>query len=85
MHAISYSAARAQLAGTMNRVCEDHEPVVITRRGEPAVVMLSLEDYKAMEETTYLLRSPANAQRLLRAIDSLNRGGGEERDLLPCD
>ena len=85
MHAISYSAARAQLAGTMNRVCEDHEPVVITRRGEPAVVMLSLEDYKAMEETTYLLRSPVNAQRLLRAIDSLNRGGGEERDLLPCD
>ena len=85
MQAISYSAARAQLAGTMNRVCEDHEPVVITRRGEPAVVMLSLEDYKAMEETTYLLRSPANAQRLLSAIGSLNSGGGEEHDLLPCD
>ena len=85
MHAISYSTARAQLAGTMNKVCEDHEPVVITRRGEPSVVMLSLEDYKAMEETSYLLRSPANAQRLLGSIASLNSGGGEEHNLLPCD
>jgi antitoxin YefM len=85
MHAISYTTARAQLAGTMNKVCEDHEPVVITRRGEPSVVMLSLEDYKAMEETSYLLRSPANAQRLLRSIASLNSGGGEEHNLLPCD
>ncbi|MCP9774049.1 type II toxin-antitoxin system prevent-host-death family antitoxin [Cyanobium sp. HWJ4-Hawea] len=85
MNAISYSMARAQLAGTMNKVCEDHEPVVITRRGEPAVVMLSLEDYRAMEETTYLLRSPANAQRLLSSIASLNSGGGEDHALLPCD
>lgn len=85
MNAISYSTARAHLAGTMNQVCEDHEPVVITRRGEPAVVMLSLEDYKAMEETSYLLRSPANAQRLMRSITSLNSNQGEEHDLLPCD
>jgi antitoxin YefM len=85
MDAISYSTARAHLAGTMNKVCENHEPVVITRRGEPAVVMLSLADYKAMEETTFLLRSPANAQRLLRSIACLNSGGGEEHDLLPCD
>ena len=85
MDAISYSTARAHLAGTMNKVCENHEPVVITRRGEPAVVMLSLADYKAMEETTFLLRSPANAQRLLRSIASLSSGGGEEHDLLPCD
>ena len=85
MDVISYSTARAHLAGTMNKVCENHEPVVITRRGEPAVVMLSLADYKAMEETTFLLRSPANAQRLLRSIACLNSGGGEEHDLLPCD
>ena len=85
MNAISYSTARAQLAGTMNQVCEDHEPVVITRRGEPAVVMLSLEDYKALEETSYLLRSPENAQRLMRSIASLNSGQGEEHTLLPCD
>jgi antitoxin YefM len=84
MHAISYSTARAQLTGTMNKVCDDHEPMVITRRGEPVVVILSLEDYKAMEKTTYLLRSPANAQRLLRSISSLT-SGGEDHQLLPCD
>ena len=48
-------------------------------------MILSLEDYKAMEETTYLLGSPANAQRLLRSIASLNSGGGEDHELLPCD
>lgn len=48
MYAISDSTARAHLAGTMNKVCKNHEPVVITRRGEPAVVLLSLADYKAM-------------------------------------
>jgi antitoxin YefM len=53
MDAISYTAARANLAGTMSRVCDDHEPVVITRRGEPSVVMLSLEDFKALEEVVY--------------------------------
>ncbi len=81
MDAISYTAARANLAGTMSRVCDDHEPVVITRRGEPAVVMLSLEDFKALEETAYLLRSPANAQRLLRSIAALEAGRGKEREL----
>ena len=85
MDAISYSAARAKLASTMDRVCEDHEPLIITRNGEPSVVMLSLEDYNALEETAHLLRSPVNAQRLLRAIAALESGGGEERELLPSD
>ena len=71
MDAISYSTARAHLAGTMNKVCENHEPVVITRCSK--------------EETIFLLRSPANTQRLLRSIAGLNSGGGEEHDLLPCD
>ena len=68
MDAITYSSARANLASTMDRVCSDHEPLIITRNGEKAVVMLSLEDYKALEETAYLLRSPANARRLLGSI-----------------
>jgi antitoxin YefM len=79
--AISYTAARANLAQTMNRVCGDHEPLIITRNGQPSVVMLSLDDYKALEETAYLLRSPANARRLLDAIDSLEAGQGQERVL----
>ena len=81
MDTITYSAARANLARTMDRVCEDHEPLIITRNGEQAVVMLSLEDFKALEETAYLLRSPANAQRLLAAVSQLAAGQGQERTL----
>ena len=65
MDAITYSAARANLATTMDRVCNDHEALIITRNGERSVVMLSLEDFQALEETAYLLRNPANAKRLL--------------------
>ncbi len=81
MDAISYSAARANLATTMDRVCNDHEPLIITRGGQQSVVMLSLEDFKALEETAYLLRSPANARRLLAATEQLNAGQGSERKL----
>lgn len=83
MDAITYSAARANLAKTMDRVCDDHEPLIITRNGDQqSVVMLSLEDYKALEETAYLLRNPANARRLLSAAAQLASGQGVERDLL---
>ncbi len=78
MDAISYSAARAQLAKTMDRVCADHTALIITRQGESSVVMLSLEDYQALEETAYLLRSPANSRRLLDAIGQLDKGQGVE-------
>jgi antitoxin YefM len=81
MDAITYTAARANLVNTMNRVCNDHEALIITRRGEQAVVMLSLEDFKALEETAYLLRTPANAKRLLSAIAQVNAGKGTERKL----
>jgi antitoxin YefM len=81
MDAITYSSARANLASTMDRVCNDHEPLIITRNGEKAVVMLSLEDYKALEETAYLLRSPANARRLLNSIAQLNAGKGAPQEL----
>jgi antitoxin YefM len=81
MDAITYSSARANLANTMDRVCNDHEALIITRNGQQSVVMLSLDDFKALEETAYLLRSPANARRLLGAIDQLNDGAGTERKL----
>ncbi len=74
--AISYTAARENLASTMDRVCNDHDPVIITRNREQAVVMLSLEDYEALQETAYLLRSPANAKRLIESIECLNQGKG---------
>lgn len=83
MDAITYSAARANLASTMDRVCNDHEALIITRNGQQSVVMLSLEDYQALEETAYLLRNPANAKRLLSAAAQLSAGQGTPRDLVP--
>jgi len=82
MDAISYSAARANLAKTMDKVCADHAPIIITRKSESPVVMLSLEDYQAMEETAYLLRLPANARRLLESIAELESGQGTEHELI---
>jgi len=81
MDAITYSAARANLATTMDRVCNDHEALIITRNGEQSVVMLSLEDFQALEETAYLLRNPANAKRLLSAVTQLAAGKGVKREL----
>ncbi len=81
MKAISYTNARSNLAKTMEKVCEDHDPVIITRRNENSVVMMSLEDYQALEETAYLLRSPKNARRLLESIAQLESGDGTEREL----
>ena len=82
MDAITYSAARANLASTMDRVCNDHEALIITRNGEQSVVMLSLEDFNSLEETAYLLRTPANAKRLLAAATQLNAGKGVEHKLV---
>lgn len=82
MDAISYSTASANLANTMNRVCEDHEPLIITRNGQQSVVMLSLEDFTALEKTAYLLRNPANARRLLAAMEQLGARHGVERKLV---
>ncbi len=81
MDTMTYTTVRANLASTMDRVCNDHEALIITRNGEQAVVMLSLEDFKALEETAYLLRTPTNARRILSAAEQLNAGKGVERKL----
>jgi antitoxin YefM len=82
MNAVTYSQARSDLAKTMDRVCDDHSPIIITRKSQRSVVMISLEDYQALEETAYLLRSPKNARRLLESIAELQSGGGTERELI---
>jgi antitoxin YefM len=84
MDAITYTHARSHLAETMEQVCDDHAPVIITRKNQRSVVMMSLEDYQALEETAYLLRSPKNARRLLESIAELEAGRGTERELLEC-
>lgn len=81
MKSITYTAARENLASTINRVCEDQAPIVITRNRDQAVVMLSLAEYESLQETAYLLRSPANAKRLLKSIESLERGKGMRKKL----
>ena len=82
MNAITYSQVRSNLAKTMDKVCDGHSPIIITRKSQRSVVMISLEDYQALEETAYLLRSPKNARRLLESIVELESGGGTERELL---
>jgi antitoxin YefM len=81
MNAITYSKARENLAHTITEVCRNHDPVIITKKGIESVVMMSLEDYESMKETTYLLRSPKNARRLLESIQQLEEGNGKEREL----
>ncbi len=81
MDVISYSDTRANLKEVMDRVVEDRAPVVITRQKAEAVVMVSLADWNAMEETLHLLSSPVNAERLRDAITQLDAGKGVERTL----
>jgi antitoxin YefM len=81
MNTITYSEVRAKLAETMEKVCDDHAPMIVTRKNSRSVVMISLDDYQALEETAYLLRSPKNAQRLLASIAELENGSGTERAL----
>ena len=78
---ITYTAARENLASTMDRVCDDRDPVIITRNRDQAVVMLSLDDYESLQETAYLLRSPANAKRLFDAIEAAEEGNLIEKSL----
>jgi antitoxin YefM len=68
MNAVHYTTAKKQFEQTMDQVCEDHHPIIITRNDKPSVVMISLEDYQSLEETAYLLKSPRNAKRLLESI-----------------
>ena len=82
MDTITYTSARGNLAQTMKKVCDDHAPVIITRKASQPVVMMSLEDFEALEETAYLLRSPKNARRLLESVAELESGKGTERKLV---
>ena len=81
MEAITYTAARQNLAKTMEKVCKDRTPMIVTRKSSESVVIMSLEDYEALEETAYLLRSPKNARRLIESIAQLENGKGNEKEL----
>lgn len=82
MNAVTYSQTRRDLAKTIDKVCDDYSASIITRKSQHSVVMISLQDYQALEETAYLLRSPKNARRLLESLADLEAGGGIERELI---
>ena len=82
MKAISYSEARENLKSVIDRVVADHTPIAITRQRGEGAVLVSESDWASIEETLYLLRSPANAERLLEAVRGLEAGEGEEHELI---
>ncbi|WP_225847868.1 type II toxin-antitoxin system Phd/YefM family antitoxin [Streptomyces sp. HPF1205] len=82
MKTMTYSESRARYAEVLDSVNDDREEVVITRAGHEPAVIVSLAEYESLKETAYLLRSPANARRLLASIDRLEHGGGTPRELV---
>lgn len=82
MQTTTFSYTRQNLASTMDRVVNDHSPVIITRQNKEPVVILSLSDFKSMQETAYLMQSTNNATRLNNAIEQLEAGFGTARELI---
>jgi antitoxin YefM len=82
MDVISYSETREHLKEVMDRVVADHQPVVISRQKAESVVMVSLADWQAIEETMHLMSSQNNAGRLRSSIEELNAGKGTTRTLI---
>lgn len=66
----------------MKQVCDDHDPIIVTRKNNESVILMSLEDYESLNETAYLMQSPENAKRLIGSIEELRAGNGKERELL---
>ena len=85
MKTMSYTESRAKYAEVLDSVVEDREEIVITRAGHDPVVIVSLADFESLRETAYLMRSPANARRLLDAMERLEAGRGEPHDLVDAD
>lgn len=85
MKTMSYTESRARYAEVLDKVVDDREELVITRAGHEPVVIVSLADYESLRETAYLMRSPANARRLLDAMEELEAGRGTPRDLVQVD
>ena len=85
MKTLSYTESRRRYAEVLDHVVDDREEVVITRAGHEPVVIVSLEEYESLRETAYLMRSAANARRLLDAMDRLEAGGGTEHELVETD
>jgi len=82
MQAISYSSLRSNLASTLDKVNNDHTPIMITRQNGKAAIIMSVEDFNAYEETHYLMASPKNAQRLNQAMAEISANNTREHGLI---
>lgn len=82
MRTISFSESRANYARTLDSVIDDREEVIVTRSGKESVVIVSLDEYRSLQESAFLLRNPQNAARILRSIERLEAGGGSEHELV---
>lgn len=85
MEVMSFTDLRKNLADAMDKVLSDKNPLVITRQNSEPMVLISLKDFNAYEETAHLLSSPANAQRLRRSIADAKAGRAKERDLIEVE
>ncbi|AWH01054.1 prevent-host-death protein [Rhodococcus ruber Chol-4] len=85
MRTMSYSESRARYAEVLDSVVNDREEIVITRSGHEPVVIVSLADFESLRETAYLTRSPANARRLLDAMERFEAGEGQVHELIDGD
>ena len=81
MRSVSYTELRQNLKKHLDNVCETRAPLVVTRQNGEPVVVISLAEYEALEETLHLLRDPANAERLLRSIREAEGGQLVEYDI----
>ena len=81
MKSMSYPESRARYAEVLDAVTNDREEIVITRAGHEPVGSVSLADDESLKETAYLMRSPANARRLLDAMERLEGGHGTVHEL----
>jgi len=82
MQTLNFSHTRQNLASTLDDVVDNAMPVIVTRQNKESVVIISMKDYRAMEETAYLMQSEANAKRLNRAINQLEDGLGKTKELI---
>jgi len=81
MSHVSFSDLRQNLKKHLDKVCDDRAPLVVTRRNGEPVVVLSLTEYEAMEETLHLLSNPANAERLLKSMAQAEVGQLVEHEI----